>query len=224
MQTRVKLACNNMQSSDPWATYVDEHINEAANAVLLLAISRDRRNVNLFPELRQRRYYDVTVNAQGYLERPSSLLILDTVSYTKTTTAYDPSRHTEYPVIEEPDQARFGLLDKTSTTVGYPQIFHDAATQILLWPTPTTAFLTQVVVRGMRKETALTTDGQTFQMNELFHPVIIDYATYLTMQRMGLDEAEKFLTAAEKRLTQTINLLALSNRRERSRIEVAGTP
>jgi hypothetical protein len=213
-----------MQSSDPFYTYLGDFTNEAANAVLLLAISRDRRNVNLFPELRQRRYYDVTVNAQGYLDRPSSLLILDTVSYTKTTTAYDPSRHTEYPVIEEPDQARFALLNKSATTVGYPQIFHDAATQILLWPTPTTAYLTQVVVRGMRKETALTTDGQTFQMNELFHPVIIDYATYLTMQRMGLDEAEKFLTAAEKRLTQTINLLALSNRRERSRIIVAGTP
>src|SRR5688572_14607457 len=192
METRVLLACNNMQSSDPWADYIRDHINEAANAVILLAISRDRRNVNLFPELRQRRWYDVTVNAQGYLDRPSSLLVLDSVSQTRTTTAYDPSRHTEYPVIEETDQARFALLDKSSTTTGYPQIFHDAATQILLWPTPTTAYLTQVVVRGMRKETALTLDAETFQMNELFHPVIIDYATYLTMQRMGLDEAEKF--------------------------------
>jgi hypothetical protein len=224
MKTRVALACNNLQSSDPWNTYIGDHVNEAANAVLLLAIARDRRNVNLFPELRKRRWYDVTVNAQGYLDRPSSLLVLDSVSYTKTTTTYDPSRHTEYPVIEEPDQARFGLLDKTTSTVGYPQIFHDAATQILLWPTPTTAYLTQVVVRGMRKETALTLDAQTFNMNEMFHPVIIDYATYLTMQRMGLDEAEKFLTAAEKRLTQTINLLGLSNRLDRSRITVAGTP
>lgn len=212
-----------MQTGDPFHTYLGNFVNEAANAIVLLAVSKDKRNINSFPELRRRRWSDITVNNQGYLTKPSNALVIDSVSVTKSSDAYDPSRSTEYPVIEENDQTRFALYDKSTTTVGYPTVWSEAAGQILLWPTPTTAYLTRVVVRGIRKEDALVNDADTFVMNEVFHPVIIDYATYLTMQRMGLDEAEKFLTSAEKRLTQNANILGLEKRRNRNVVEVAGS-
>jgi hypothetical protein len=224
MKTRVALALNNLQSSDPWYSYLGDHCNEAANAVILLAISKDRKNVNLFPELRNIRWTDITVNNQGYLAKPSNLLVLDSVNCTRSSSAYDASRSTEYPLIEEPDQTRFGLLSKATTTVGYPTIYHDAASSILLWPTPTTAYLSRVLVRGIKKETALSGDSDTFAMNELWHPVVIDYATYLTANRMGwAEEAERFLTSAEKRVTQTIDLLSLGKRRNTNRVEIAGS-
>lgn len=221
MKTRVALACGNMPSSDPWYTYLGDHVNEAANAIVLLSVQADRRNINLFPELRNRRWTDITVNNQGYLLKPTDALIIDSVTSTHLTTAYNASTDKEYPVVEEPDQFRFGLFDKTSQN--WPQIWCEASTSILLWPTPVTAYLTYVVLRGIRKETALTAASDTFQMNEVFHPVVIDYATYLMMRRMGWhDEAEKFLSACQDRLTNTANVLGLQNKRNRTRIRIAG--
>lgn len=224
MQTRVALACGNMPSNDPWYGYLDDHINEAANAVILLSIASNKRNVNLFPELRSRRWSDVTVDAQGYMLKPSTALVIESMTYTKSTTVYNASTDTEYKTREEPDQERFALMDKTAT--GYPSIWCEASNSILIWPTPSsspTNYLTQVVFRGLRKEAALSAAGDTYQMNEVFHPVVVDYATYLTMYRMGWhDEAEKILTACEKRLTQSIDILALQNKKNRTRVKIAG--
>jgi hypothetical protein len=223
MQTRVALNCNNLQSSDPHYGYVDDAINEAANAVVLMAIGGDRRNMNLFRNLRNRRYYDITVNGQAYLSRPSNLLILDSVSITRSTTAYAAATQTEYPVTEMTDQQNFGLLNKSATD--YPTIFHDASESILLWPTPTTAYLTYVVVRGIRKEAALTNSGDTFAMEDIWHPIVIDVATSIMLKNMGqFDASEKWMAAAEKRVTQTVNLVGLSNRLNRVRIGIAGAP
>ena len=222
MKARVALNAGNLQTGDPHYGYVDDVVNEAANAVILMAVSKDKRNINSFQRLRNRRYADVTVDAQGYMTKPDDLLVVDSVTYTKSTSTYNPSRHTEYPITEEPDQARFALLDKTSTTVGYPQIWCEASTQILLWPTPTTAYLTQVVVRGIKKEAALSNDNDTFDMEDIWHPVVVQYATYLMLQNLGHDDADKWLARAEKRMTQIVDLLGLSNRRDRFRTQIAG--
>lgn len=224
MKARVALACGNMPTGDPWYTYVDEHVNEAANAVILLSLAQNKRNINLFPELKNRRWSDVTVNAQGYMLKPSTALVVDALTYTKVTTVYNASTDTEYPMTEMNDQWLFGLMDKTST--GWPSLWCEASNSLLIWPTPSsspTNYLTQIVIRGVRKESALSSATDTFQMNEVFHPVVVDYATYLTMLRMGWnDEADKMLSACEKRLTQTIDLLGLQNKRNRSRIKIAG--
>lgn len=222
MKTRVALNCGNMQSNDPHYTYLGDVVNEAANAVILMAVAGERKNLNSFQRLRNRRYYDTTVNAQGYLTKPDDILVVDSVTYTKSTSAYDPSRHREYSIYEETDQERFGLLDKASTRVGYPQIWCEASTQVLLWPTPTTAYLTQIVLRGIKKEAALANANDTFDMEDIWHPVVIQYATYLMMQNLGWDDADKWLARAEKRVTQIVDLLGLSNRRDRFRWEVAG--
>ena len=223
MKTRVLLNCSNITSTDTQGAYVGDVVNEAANAVILMALGADRRNMNLFRNLRTRRYYDITVNAQGYLARPSTLLVLDSVTCTRSSTAYNASTQTEYPLFEEPNQQNFGLLSKSAT--GYPTIFHDAAESILLWPTPTTAYLTYVVVRGIRKEAALSANADTFAMEDIWHPVVIDMATSIMLKNMGQhDAAKEWLSSVEKRVTQTINLVGLSNRNNRIRIGIAGAP
>lgn len=224
MRTRVALNAGNLQSNDPHYAYVDENVNDAANQIVLMAISKDKANVNCFPELQRRRWHDVTVNNQGYLNKPTNLLVLDSVSMTKTTTSYDPSRHTEYPIIEEPDQSVFGTFSKASTTVGYPTRWCEASESILLWPTPTTAYLTRVVVRGIREEATLSADGDTLVMNPRWHPVVIEYATHLTWKQMGEhEEADKWLLATEKRMTQVIDLYGLAKRKNRLQINIAGS-
>jgi hypothetical protein len=224
MKTHVAANLNNLATSDPQYANLGSAINEAANAVLMTALARDRRNANNFPELRRRRWSDVTVNEQGYLDKPTNCLVIDSVKITKSTAAYNQSRSTEYPVTEEQDWDRFALLSKASTTVGYPTIWTESGTQILLHPTPTTAFLTRVVVRGMREEDTLTTDGQSYQMDSRWHPVIELKATHLMALRMGLDGAKAWDDECDKRLTMTLNLLGLGNRLNRTIVEVAGRP
>jgi len=221
MKTRVALNCGNLPSTHPVYTYLGDFVNDAANAVILFTVRADRKNVNLFPELK-RRWSDVTVNNQGYLDKPTNLLILDSVSITRSTTTYDPSRHTEYPVFEEVDQARFGQFNKATTTVGWPTRWCEAASQILLWPTPTTAYLTQTVVRGIKREVALTSADGVFTMSDIWHPIVIAYATHLAMLALErYDGAEAWLNTTEKRIAKTVDPLGLSKRRNRIKIEIA---
>jgi hypothetical protein len=222
LKARVALNCNNLPTSDPHYTYLGDVVNQAANDIILMAVSKDRRNINLFRNLRDRRYYDITVNNQGYLSRPSTLLVVDSVTCTRDTDSYDPSRSTEYPVTEEPDQATFALLDKSTSTTGWPTIWTEAAEQILLWPTPVTAYLTQVVVRGIRKEAALSNDNDTFTMEDIWHPIVLMYATHLMKLELGDPDADNWLEKAEKRVTQTVDILGLQNRRNRMRVQIAG--
>lgn len=222
MQTKLALQCNELQVNDPWYSYLGDAINEAGNGLILFSVSMSRQNMNLWPELRNRRWYDLTVNNQGYITKPDTMLVADALTCTRLTTAYDPSRHTEYPMREEPDQANFGLFSKDTTTVGWPTIWQDAVTQILVWPTPTTTYLTQVVMRGIRRESVLAGATDTFQMNAYWHPVVVDYATYLMKHRMGHDDADKWLGGVKERIGSTVDPLGLASRKNRTRVRIAG--
>ncbi len=222
MKTKLILQCNTLQSNDPHYTFVGDTVNEAANGLIMLSVSIDRQNINLFPELRNHRFTDLTVAEQGYISKPAGMLVMDSLTYTKVITNYNPSRDTEYPTSEENDQYNFGLLDKTSTNANWPQTWFDAATSILINPTPTTAFVTTVVMRGIRKEVPLVLDTDTFQMGTYWHPVIVDYGEYLMKSRMGLDDAEKVLARVKDRIGSTIDPLGLANRKNRKVVRIAG--
>ena len=222
MKAKLIVQTNTLQSNDPHYTYLTDTLNEAGNGLIMLSVSMERQNINLFPELRNHRFTDLTVAEQGYISKPSSMLVMDSLTYTKVATNFNPSRDTEYPVTEESDGDNFALLDKTSTNANWPQTWFDAATTILINPTPTTAFVTTVVMRGIRQEVPLVLDTDTFQMKTYWHPVVVDYAEYLMKSRMGLDEAEKVLARVKDRIGSTIDPLGLANRKNRKVVRIAG--
>lgn len=225
MQTRVKLNLGNMQSTHPLVTYVPDWVNEALNRVILLAASKDRRAANIFPELQNRTWTDVTVNAQDYLTIPAGVLVLDGLTCTRLTTTYNSATQTEYPIVEQPDPQIFNQLTKTST--GWPVQWKREGGKVKLWPTPSsspTNYLTQVIFYGLMREADLT-GSATPVMDALWHPAIIDYASYLGATALGWDDdAQKWLTAAEQKVTMTLNLVGLERQKNDSRITIAGMP
>lgn len=232
IQSRVRRNVGNIPTSHPIYTdssSLKDYVNEAAKRVVLMAVidpatKRRRSNFEAFPELRDRRWYDVTVNNQGYLTMPTDCLVPDSITYTKTTTAYDPSRHTEYVVVEK-DIETFKLLDKTTATTGWPQIWCRSSLSILLWPTPTTAFLTQVILRGIREEQDLVNPTDTFTVDERWHPAIVDEACSLTCAALNWwDDAAQWHAKAEQKIGEAVSLLGSSKRKNRLRLRFAGVP
>lgn len=232
MKARVALNCDNLQTTDPVYTNsssLGDYINEAANRVILLAAidptTRKRRgNFSMFPELRDRRWVDVTVNDQGYLLMPTNCLVPDTLTCTRLTTSYDQSRTVEYP-LSEIDIDSFKFLDKSTSTVGWPTTWCRSATELLLHPTPTTAYLTKIVLRGIRAEQDLSGASDEFTMHYLWHPAVVDMATHLTMTALGWhDQAERWFASCERKIGETVSFLGSANRLNGFCLEIAGAP
>jgi hypothetical protein len=228
MQTSVRRNCRNLKTTHPIYTDTNnlrDPINEAAANVVLMALidpttKRRRDNFEAFPELRDRRWYDVTVNGRGYLGIPSNCLVPTSLKYTKSTSAYNPSSDTEY-IITETDMDTFATL--TKTTPGWPSLWVRSSEQLLIFPTPTTSYLTQIVVRGWRKENDLTAPTDTFVMNSMWNPAVVFEATSLTMVRLGwYDDADYWHNKAQSKVGDTISLLGAGRRQRRGRFMIAG--
>lgn len=224
MKLRVMRNLSNAQSSHPVISNdLQAFINEAANRVVLMAAAKDRRAANIFPELRNFGTSGITVNAQDTLAIPATILVLESVNITKSTSAYASGTQTEYPVYEMPDAQMFGQLNKTTT--GYPTQWIRSGANILLWPTPTTAYLTRVVFRGIRRESDLSQDADVLTMDYIWHPAVIDYASYLGANELGWDDdAQKWLNACEKKVTECLNLVGLERQKNNTSIEIGGMP
>ncbi len=234
MQSRVAVNCGNLPTNHKVytdSTSLKDYINEAGRRVVLMAVidpvtKRRRDNFEAFPELRDRVWYDVTVNTQPYLLMPSDCLVPDSITCTRVTTAYAQGSDNEFIVVEK-DIDTFKLLQK-STPKGFPQIWCRSGTQLLFWPTPSsspTNYLTQTILRGIREEQDLVNSGDTFQMDERWHPAVVDEACSLTSRALNRwDEADKWHAAAEQKIVEAVSLLGASNRKNRGRVRFAGVP
>jgi len=224
MKTRVALQCDNMSSADPHFSLLPNYINEARNEFVLMAIGDDPRRINLFPELRRWRWYQVTVTGQGYLELPEDMLVFDSVAYTKLQTAYDPSATTEYPMTEETDEVQFGQLTKSST--GWPIRYQRVGSLLNFWPTPVaspTDYRTQLVVRGIRAETYLVNPNDVLMMHSRWHPFVIDLATVITMSKRGwVEESATKRQELVSRISNVAGLVGKERLKESRRVQIAG--
>lgn len=226
MKAAVALNLDNMPSDHPFYSSIGDALNQAANKVILMSYAKDRRAVNCFPELRDRRWTDTTTNGSAHFDLPSTLLILESVKCTQTQDAYNPATQREHQVIEEPDSDLFAMLNKTAT--GWPVRWTRSGNQIEYWPTCSsspTDYRTVVVLRGVRKEDALTSDSQSYVMSDVWHPTVVACATALMMRNMReFEDAREMLADVEKEVTATLNLVGLERMRNNVTLEIAGTP
>lgn len=224
LKLRTARQLGNLPSSHPlYSNDLGAFVNEASNRVVLMATAKDRRGANIFPELRNFSTSAITVNATDEVTIPATILVLESLNITKSSAAYSAATQTEYPIFEESDSQLFGQFSKTQ--VGYPQRWMRSGATVKLWPTPTTAYLTRVVFRGIRREADLSADGDVLTMDYIWHPAVIDYACYLGANALGWDEdAKKWLSACEKKVTECLNLVGLERTKNNSRIEIGGTP
>jgi hypothetical protein len=225
MKTRTVLNINNLASSNPHYAYRGDFVNEAANRVIIHAVSQDRRNVNNFPELRDSWWETASTNNSNSFALPDDLLVLESARCTRLTTSYDPAIQQTFSMTEYPDPPTFTDLAKTAK--GWPTLWRRAANRFEYWPTTSTTptdYSTVIVIFGIAKEQALTSDSQTFVLNELWHPTIIKCATALMMDAMGLPDAGAWWDQVDRDVTATINLVGLENIKNNAVIEIAGVP
>lgn len=225
MQAQVAAFCGGLLTTDPIYTVSSSlvgFINDAANRVILMASydpgsGKPRRNFNLFPELQGHIWFDVTVAEQGYLALPDNCLVPDSLHYTKVTTDYDPSRDTEYLISEQPDVEAFALLSKAATSTGWPSQWCRQASVLLLNSTPTTAYLTQVVVRGIRAEDDLSAVGDVFTMHPRWHSAVVTESCALVSEGLRRwSEAERWHEATRRKIDEAISLTGAANSKNRA--------
>jgi hypothetical protein len=222
MKTQAALALDNMQSDHPWYSSIGTHLNEAANAVLMMAYAKDKRAANVFPELRKRRWTDTTAAAEASFDLPSTLLVLESVTCTRDDTAYDPTTQREHPMSEIAPED-FAMLNKSAT--GWPILWTRNGGQISYYPTCSAGYETVMVIHGTRKESALTTDSQSYAMSDLWHPTVVKVAVGITLQNMGEHErANGWMDAADKGVTGVLNLVGLERIRNRVNVGISGMP
>ncbi len=226
MKAAVKRNADSMPDDHPHASAIGDYVNEAANKVILMAYAADRRAMNAFPELRNRRWAsDATVDGQGEIDMPSTLLILESARITKSTGVYSPSTQREYDMTEITDPGHFAFLDKTTT--GWPVMWTRHGSVFSFWPTCSADpdYRTRIVLTGVRKEVALTSDSQSFAMNELWHPAVITCATAITLKNLReFADAREMMAAVKEDVTATLNLVGLEALRNRVNIQIAGMP
>ena len=223
MTTRVRLNLRNLPTQHPHYSSIPNYINEAVQEfqTLLLGPRLKKKAVDLIPRLKDWRWYDTTVNNQVYLALPDTLLWLDSVTVTRSTTTFSAATQKEYPVTEEPDSEKFGQLSKTAT--GYPTKWHRAGSRIELNPTPTTAFLTQLVLHGARAEDTLATTDK-LKMPLRLQYFVLELATAISMEKMGWIDAAERRVSIEERLAKSLDVTAGEMARNRTQVQIAGAP
>jgi hypothetical protein len=225
MKTAVALQLDNMPSDHPFYSSIGTALNQAANRVILMSFAKDRRAGNCFPELRHTRRDDVTADTEAQFDFPSTLLVMEAATCTQNSAAYDPSTQREYPITEVPPST-FALLDKSAK--GWPVMWTRHGSKFSYWPTCSaspTDYRTRVIIYGTKKENDLTSDSQSYVMNELWHPTVVACATAIMLRNMReFEAAREMMTDVEKEVTATLNLVGLERIQNKVSLSVAGTP
>lgn len=226
LKTRVYLGLKNMPAQHPHYSSVPTYINEAVTDLQTMVLNdgRIRKKVfSLMPRLKMWRWYDTTVNAQQYLALPANLLWIDAVAATRLTAAYAPASQREYELTEEPDPIAFGRRSKTAT--GFPTSWCRVGSEIMFWPTPTTAYLSQIVLYGARAEDTLSAAGDTLKMPLRLQRFVIDLAVAITMEHASMLGAADKRAEVEDHILKSLDITAEERRRNKPVVvRVAGSP
>lgn len=213
MKTRVALRLGNMQSSDPFYTYLGDWVNDAANRLILRSLSKNaKRKEQMFPELQAKWRSDATSAGVEYVAYPSDCLWITQVYSFDEDTASDESRDKRYAMAEIYSQDQWELLDKSTSTTGFPRRWRRFSNRIQIHPVPTAAYLTKLLVLGFAEESDLSGSSDTFTIDSKWHPAIIDYAVYIGAKDMGwMDDAKEALEACDRQIEECITILGREN-------------
>jgi hypothetical protein len=147
-----------------------------------------------------------------YVAYPSDCLWIDNVYSFDSSSAADESRDKRYSMAEIASQDTWELLDKSTSTVGYPRRWRRFSNRIQLHPVPTTTYLTKLLVLGFAEEADLSGNTDVFTIDAKWHPAIVDYAVYLGAHEMGwVEDAQEALTACDRQIEECVTILGREN-------------
>lgn len=223
LQAQVILNCSNLPPQHPHYQFVGQYVNEAKDEIMrLAATARGKKLLDYMPRMRNWRWVDVTVSGQDYLPLPGNMLALESVTITKSTAAFVLGATTEYPVFIEDDPVLFGLYPKTQT--GWPVKFRRAASRVEFWPTPSSAFLTRVILRGTRAEDDLVNASDEPLMDQFLQNLLVKLATVITKEHAEWEDAAARRAEFNTLIGQYISIEEEERARSTARTRIAGTP
>lgn len=224
MKNEVGLRLGNLQSSDPFYSYLGNWINRASNEVIMRALSKRRKKTNLFPELFDK-WTEVTVVDQSWLGVPSDCLFVHDLFSYDTATLPDEDDDPVQPM-QEITWRQYQLLGRDAADAGaYPRLWVRYGARIYFHEVPRSGKTTYVSLLGFAREAALSADADTLKMDAIWHPAVVDYAVYLGAEAMGDDqEADRSIAKCDRQLEQTTGVLGMENQSDRFVVAIKGDP
>lgn len=226
MQAEVLLTLNNEQTDHPLisAGLHVRAINEAVNRLIRMV-----GNADLFPEKHVRlataAATSVSANTISIPSTATPLAIVTKVTCTESSSAPTLAATTEKP-LGESDMETIGLLNKATTTTGYPKLWARYGESILYHPTTQTGYTTYLVVYGIAEEAALVSGAATtFGLNARWDQAIVFLAAADVAMKMGYaDRAVELDDWAKRRIADSVNIMARQRNSRRFSLRAAWAP
>jgi hypothetical protein len=223
LKTRVALNLGNLQSSDPFYTYIGSWVNSAQRAVVTRTLSKARRSFNIFRELVDK-WTAVTAVNELRVDVPADLLVIEKVYSFDSSSAPDLDDDTVKPMAEIPLH-KFDILSRDTSISGYPRLWSRDGDFINVYPTPRTGKTTYLLLRGIGDVEAMSADGDDPIIKERWHDAILFYACYLgALELNRVDEAQKWLDACDRHIMQTIDIMGLESSSGENVVKIEGDP
>ena len=224
MTDMVAARLGNMDAtSDPlFEAYLGAWVNEAGNAVVLRALDKSRYKYGIFPELEDKWIVDSTTNDVSYVARPDDLIILTGMySFDLASGATENSPRHLMTKIE--NDRKYEMMSKTQE--GWPRQYRRYGNRVYIYPLPATGYLSQTLMLGLAKENTLSADGDTFVTEGIWHPAVVDYATFVGASWLGwFEEASAAVAMCDQKLENSISIRAYELQSQNSARKIKGDP
>jgi len=210
----VVLTCRNLSTADPYYSQITNYLVRARNKIIRQAIG-PRINVDLFPELHNSWTIGPTYPGSAgivgnVIAKPSDCIAVTAVQRAQSATLPDWSVTREIKLTYQ-EPAMFGVLSKGSVvTPGYANIYTRKGKSIIIFPTPSAAYVDYLRVYGIKSEWPLVNPTDTFFSDEQWDDATVLKCAAMIQKRRGWDAAAASLEdAVEKELAQTANISGL---------------
>jgi hypothetical protein len=223
LKTRTALSLGNLQSSDPFYSYLGDWVNSGQRAVVVRTLSKARRSFNLFRELMEK-WTAVTSLNDLRVAVPDDCLVIERVYSFDSSSAPDLDDDTVKLMAEIPI-SKFDILSRDTSISGYPRLWSRDGDFINIYPTPRTGKTTYLLVRGVGDVNTLANSGDEPIIKERWHDAILFYACYVgALELNRVDEAQKWLDACDRHIMQTIDILGLESSSGENVVKIEGDP
>lgn len=173
-------------------------INWAANNLIRMFPDR-------FPEHQDNTWVSgPTTVSYNYLAIADNILAIDCVNQTEgaTVSAVTPGLSLA-GIAEEPvaktNAGIIALLNKSTTTTGYPKLWARQGTNLLYHPTTQTGYTTTFIIHGLAGEVPLSSGGATFRLHRDYDEIVALLAAAKMARICGFTDRSMELNDAAKR-------------------------
>lgn len=223
------LRAGNLSSTDPVWTGSNngaDFVNEAQNMVALRTLRRDRRRLNMFPELIDRWHVQQDENV-ARLILPDKWLTLDEVySYDIPRTDPEPSEHLNTRrLVEYIDEDRYEQHQREAEPTGWALGWTRMGDYWYTVPTPGVGWASWMLVKGLKYPPTLSVDSDTPIFKDPWQAPIEDAAAYLLFKKLGWDDdAAAALSSLDTSITNTVDILGMNRQKRKVTLKIKGRP